>query len=394
MTLQFRIWLVVLLLGLQYGCASYAKFPVDANLLEEPISTTVDSSETQYYLNHYLQGERLNKALDMEIDRVYRHYSAVLPTRADLKEISQRFSNDFAALFLADRLWQDPQNREVQRLFHRYMSMPEEELLRHPDSVENYLVLWVPGWNYKNNGHITGSDFAAPRRLIDELGIEGELIMVPSNGSVGQSADVIAESILRHSKRGKKIVVVGASAAGPAIHYTLGKLLNHAQLGSVVAWLNLGGILHGSPLIDFFQRWPQKLVLKITLALYGWENEEIMSMSAARLRESVKTLNLPPDMIVINYLGLSLTGNLSSLSEYKYPIIADEGPNDGLTPLVDIIAPGSMTLIATRSDHYFGEDPDINMKTIAIVKTVLEMIERREFNKGSLKMIQSQNYIR
>ncbi len=83
-------------------------------------------------------------------------------------------------------------------------------------------------------------------------------------------------------------------------------------------------------------------------------------------------------MVVINYLGLSLTGSLSSLSTYKYPIIADEGPNDGLTPLVDIIAPGSMTLVATSSDHYFAEDPEIDNKTIAILKTVLEMIELRD----------------
>jgi len=241
--------------------------------------------------------------------------------------------------------------------------------------VGQYRVLFVPGWNYIDNGHITGSDFAAPRLQIDRLGIENHLILVPANGSVMQSADFIAQSILRHSRDGKKIVVVGASAAGPAIHYTLGSLLKHDQLESVVAWVNLGGILHGSPLIDYFQKWPQKLALNFALALKGWDNDEILTMSAEQSRQRIKTLQLPPEMVVINYLGLSLTGNLSSLSTYKYPLIADEGPNDGLTPLVDIIAPGSMTLIATRSDHYFGQDPDIDIKTIAIVKTLLEMIE-------------------
>jgi hypothetical protein len=380
MGLLLRICLIAFLLEFQYGCASYAKFPVDAQLLEESVTDTVDSRAAQYYLNHYLQGERFDRELDLKIDQIYHLYPATLPTRVDLKEISQQFSNDFAALFLVDKLWQNQQNREVQRSFNRYLSMPEAELFRPPASVENYLVLWVPGWNYKNSGHITGSDFSVPRRLIDKLGIDDELILVPSNGSVIQSADVIAESILQHSNMGKKIVVVGASAAGPAIHYTLGKLLEHEQMESVVAWVNLGGILHGSPLIDYFQRWPQKLVLNVALALYGWDNEEIMSMSAARSRERIKTLELPPDIVVINYLGLSLTGSLSRLSTYKYPIIAGEGPNDGLTPLVDIIAPGSMTLVATRSDHYFAEDPDIDKKTIAMIKTVLEMIELRDLD--------------
>ena len=101
-------------------------------------------------------------------------------------------------------------------------------------------------------------------------------------------------------------------------------------------------------------------------------------MSAAQSRARARSLDLPLELLVINYLGLSLTGSLSSLSTNKYPLIADQGPNDGLTPLVDIIAPGSMTLVAVDSDHYFAEDPQINIKTIAMVKTVLELMRRRQ----------------
>jgi hypothetical protein len=49
-----------------------------------------------------------------------------------------------------------------------------------------------------------------------------------------------------------------------------------------------------------------------------------------------------------------------------------------LTPLVDIIAPNSLTLAATGSDHYFGENPQINLKTIAMVKTILDMVQQRD----------------
>jgi hypothetical protein len=373
------ITLAFLLLAV-IGCNSFPKYPVEAEFLDEPISTTVDSSIAQYYLNHYLQDKKNNPELDREIDLVYQNYPQKLPARDDLIQISRQFSNDFAALFLADRLWQDQRNRSVQKAFHRQMALPREELFVPPVSVDDYLVLLVPGWNYVANGHVTGSDFAAPRRLIDRLGIENHLVLVPSNGSVMQSAELIAASVTRHSGNDKKLIIVGASAAGPSIHYTLGKLLAHEELGSVVAWVNLGGILHGSPLVDYFQKWPQKMVLNLAMAWLDWDEEEIMTLSASQSRERVKTLKLPPDLLVINYLGLSLTGNLTSLSTYKYPIIADQGPNDGLTPLVDIIAPGSMTLIATHSDHYFGEDPEIEFKTIAIVKTVLEMIESSNSN--------------
>ena len=204
------------------------------------MNTTVDSASAQYYLNHYLQGERLDAGLDRRIDRVYRRYSSSFPDRADLLQISQEFSNDFAALYLADRLWQDPRNREVHAVFRHYLSVSEENIYIPPSAVGDYVVLLVPGWNYVNNGHVTGSDFATPRDLLDRLAIENHLIQVPSNGSVPQSSSLIAEAILEHSGRGKQIIIVGASAAGPSIHYTLGKLLDHDELGDVVAWVNLG----------------------------------------------------------------------------------------------------------------------------------------------------------
>ena len=126
--------------------------------------------------------------------------------------------------------------------------MPEQELYEPPLLAKDYVILLVPGWNYTNNEHVTGSDFAAPRRLLDRFGIENHLLLVPPNGSVMQSASVIA----------------------------------------------------------------------------------------------------------------------------------DQGPNDGLTPLVDIIACNSLTLVATGSDHYFGEDPQINLTTIAMVKTILDLVQRSD----------------
>ena len=136
MGFRLRVILFSLAFCLQYGCASYSKYPVDAELLDEPIKTTVDSAEAQYYLNHYLQGNRNDARLDQRIDAVYQRYAASFPERVELQQIAQQFSNDFAALYLADRLWQEQQNREVQRIFHDYLSQPEHELYAPPAAVE------------------------------------------------------------------------------------------------------------------------------------------------------------------------------------------------------------------------------------------------------------------
>ena len=366
-----------LLLCLQLACSAIPKYPVEAEFLEETIKTTVDSEIAQYYLNDYLQGNKYRPDFDLDIDRAYQQQRTPLPNREFLRQTSQDQSLDFAALFLADRLWSVTENRLLQRDFHRFMEQTKADLYTAPATGRNYIVLFVPGWNYVNNGPITGSDFALPRKLLNQLGMENYLVEIPSTGSVYQSADVISETILRHSMGKQRIIIVGASAAGPAIHYTLGKQLSAEQLGSVAAWINLGGILKGSPLIDYFQRWPQKAILNLAGWILGWDNDEIMTMSTAQSRARFSQLEVPDKMVVINYLGLSLSGDLSHLSTFKYPLIADQGPNDGLTQLIDIIAPNSMTLVATRSDHYFGEDPLINDKTIAILKTTIEYIENR-----------------
>ena len=84
----------------------------------------------------------------------------------------------------------------------------------------------------------------------------------------------------------------------------------------------------------------------------------------------------------LTYLGLSLSGQLSKYSKDKYPLLASEGPNDGLTLLTDIIAPNSLTIVAFGSDHFFAEDPRINEKTVALLKVVVAYLERNTTGTG------------
>jgi len=81
-------------------------------------------------------------------------------------------------------------------------------------------------------------------------------------------------------------------------------------------------------------------------------------------------------MLVINYLGLSLSGKISKYSKDTYPLLSSEGPNDGLTLLSDVIVPNSLTIIAIGSDHFFAEDPRINDKTVALTKVVISYLEK------------------
>jgi len=56
--------------------------------------------------------------------------------------------------------------------------------------------------------------------------------------------------------------------------------------------------------------------------------------------------------------------------------LRSDGPNDGLALLTDEIAPDSLTVVALGNDHYFAEDPEIDKKTVALMKLVITYLNK------------------
>ncbi len=358
------------------GCANTKHLATGA-LAGERIESKVDSAEAAYYLRSYLAGRRENPPLDARIDRLHAAAAADRPpNRDELIAISREFSTDFAALFFADRVTRDAQNARAHAMFSRYLENPADGATVLARSYPGYVVLFAPGWDYISNGPVTGADFAQPRRLISQLGIENQLIAIDPHGSVEENAKEIRQAVERASGSGKKVIVVSASSAGPAVHVAL-DVTNVRGKCAPVAWINLGGILQGTPLVETIQKFPFSVVFHTYTWMKGWKESAIESMSATRCRARFPNLTVPKDTLVLTYVGLSLSGSLSKFARDKYSILKKDGPNDGLTPLADIIAPNSVTLIAPGSDHFFAEDPRINQKTVALAKTVIALLEER-----------------
>ncbi len=169
-----------------------------------------------------------------------------------------------------------------------------------------------------------------------------------------------------------------ASSAGPAVTYALGSKLTSNQLKPVVGWINVGGILRGSPLVDHYSRWPRSIILNVATWWNDWSSRNIKSMSTAQSRKRFATLSLPSHITIVNYLGIPVSGSISRYSQDKYPILQEMGPNDGLTLITDAIAPNSVSIISLGTDHFFAEDPDINLKTVAAIKAILRHIENQQ----------------
>ena len=106
-------------------------------------------------------------------------------------------------------------------------------------------------------------------------------------------------------------------------------MLSIVVLTSVKVWLNLGGILQGSPLVDYAEARPG--LLNVVAWFKGFDKEAMLSMGANRSRKRFARLEMDSDILVINYLGIPLSGQLGQHSKNTYPLLRSSGPNDGLT---------------------------------------------------------------
>lgn len=355
------------------ACSFIPRIPATGEFFGQRVATTVDADVARYYLESYSQGRHENREIDEKISALYRSHGNFVPSREELKDISVAFSVDFAALFFTDRLLANACNRALNQLFARYLGSGTSV---DADTAASYQILFVPGWDYVSNGGLTGADFAKPRELATRAGFENHLVRLLPTGSVEAGASVLAAEIARHRLAGKKILLVGTSSAGPAIHLALGELLEEQDLGAVKVWLNLGGILRGTPLVDYFEEQPQRWLLDFYAWAKGWDRQAIPSMGTAPSRQRFSRLHLDSGIVVINYVGIPLSGQLSRFSGMGYRMLRSDGPNDGLVLLTDVIAPDSLTVVALGSDHFFAEDPEIDRKTVALMTLLVTYTDK------------------
>ena len=354
------------------SCSTIPEFPARGEFMGERFETHVDSEVARYSLEKYLQGKSDDPGIHSRIDAVHRRYDRPTPTREELGSISREMSVDFAALFLAHRLLASPCNRDLNRSFVHYLA---DKGAAGADATP-YLLLFVPGWDYADLGHLTGADFARPRELATRYGFENHLAPLRPTGSVEENARILAAEIARHALSGKKILLAGSSSAGPTIHLALGRLVGASEMKSIAAWLNIGGLLQGSPIVEHFRSGPRRLFVDLGIWWKGWSHDAVASLGTGPGRRRFQGLRMDTGILIVNYLGIPMSGHVGRYARDTYPVLRQEGPNDGLTLLADAIAPGSLTIVALGSDHFFADDPRIDEKTVALMKLMIAYVEK------------------
>ena len=373
------------ILGLLLGCfaligctTTVPELPVNGELGGQRIATTVDSELARYYLEEYLSGYKTNPDLDEIIQTVenkkreHGRFDAKF-----LQDVSARLSVDFATLYLANRILNDRVNQPVRSLFHNELAMIRRawgiEQFASDPTYSGYVLLFVPGWFYQTDPW-TGADLAKQRAVAARLGLEHYLVDIEDNGTIEENASILAAQIAHYARKHKKIILVSVSKAGAEVALALGEVMDKAQTSPVKAWINIGGLLQGSLIADSALRWPKRWLAQLYFYYRGWSFDSVAGMATEASRARFNRLRIPRHILIINYIGIPLSGDVSILARDRYLDLRHSGPNDGITLITDGIFPGRMTIAQLGVDHFFL-DPEIHLKTTAMIRTVIQLLE-------------------
>ena len=360
----------VLLLSALLSLTACAGLPVRGSVGGQTIETRVDSEVARYYLGNYLAGKRSDAVLDERIDRVYQSADSKLPDRNDLKHLSNDFSVDFAALYLADQIARTPVNRRFRSVFDQAYDYTRKALpegrVRLPAAAADYEVLFVPTYLYKRIT-FTGADFAAPRAALQRVGLTCHFVETNEDGAVEANADLVIAAIRARAQSGRRLMIVSASKSGPEVALALTRL-GPAETGHVAAWINTVGALQGTPMAD------ERLAPELEYIIGKVDVAGRDSITTARSRPRFDSFRIPEHVLVVNYFGIPVTGSISFLARRGFFPLRKHGPNDGVLLLSDMIFPGGVTLTELGSDHFLlGERLDITAVALAI--TVIRWLE-------------------
>jgi hypothetical protein len=248
-----------------------------------------------------------------------------------------------------------------------------------PPEDQPYLLVFVPGYAYTKDT-TTGADFARQRRLLERAGAPAILIETEELGTVEENARMIAQNLIRLASLNRPIVLVSASKGGPEVALALGRELVPAQSRTVHAWISIGGLLRGSPYADRALKWPLSWMARLVLLTQGLKPRVIRDLSTVERRPVFEPLTFPEHLLMIQYVGVPLSGHITQDVRRRYNALRTVGPNDGLTLLLDEIISGGGVITDLGLDHYY-RDPEIDLKTVALATVVLEELQLRKWPK-------------
>jgi hypothetical protein len=220
-------------------------------------------------------------------------------------------------------------------------------------------VVVMPGAFHAQYAH-TGADGRRVLELATQLNWPAEVVPVPSLGSLDGNAALLAGVL--HERRGEPIIVVSLSKGGADARTAFERPAAAEEFRDVRAWINISGIVTGTPLVAWLRARPLRCWgVRLLLRCRGqrWTQvEELRHEPGAPLARPIR---LPSRMRAIHIAGFPSVRDLSNdWARRGHARLAPLGPNDGGGILLrDLLHLPGEVFPVRGADHYLSPSWDI-----------------------------------
>ena len=358
--MRIKIYIFLLFWGCICNIGLAQNIPVDGILFGRPFQTNVDSE---------LAKTMLTNPNDSSVVQLFSDYGTRVVNTETLSEIAQKYSVDVATLFFVQKIYEQEKNRQIQNYYLDVTDTLSTKHLEHSLSfLKDYFIVFVPGFRYKHA--VNGSDFLHQRLLLDSTGISYEMIDIHETGLVEDNAIIIAHRLQELSELHSNIIVISVSKGGLETAIALGMFSNPEYISSVKAWINVCGILKGTPIADYWGRPLKRFWLswglfwaRIKVNLNGL----LTDLSYKQGKEKYQSLKIPSEINTINLIAAPLA------RQEKNTLFTS--PNDGFSPLADAITEDGLVAIEMDLDHFFN-GVDLNVRMVVLLRYIVNQLNQ------------------
>jgi hypothetical protein len=260
-----------------------------------------------------------------------------------LADVSARHGGDFATALLYDRIRRSAEHGPLIARLEQPLPPPR------PDDA---LLAIVPGAFHRHHAH-TGAD---GRRLFDlaaTLRLPAELVPLPSFAPLDHAAAILLDFL--RARRHRQVILASLSKGGAEVKHALARPGSADAFAHVRSWVNLSGIVCGTPLVDWIHRRPlRRLGVRALLRLRGQRYSTLRSLAHGPGTPLHGWPTLPPHLRALHIVGFPLTRHLSHpWARRAYDRLLPLGPNDGGGILLgDVTTYPGQVLPLWAADHY------------------------------------------
>jgi hypothetical protein len=286
----------------------------------------------------------------------------VLPTARNIQEIATREGIDAATTQLYQSVLASPHHgpfiHRVDEICRR--AAPKMWQAEAP-------VIIVPGAFYRENPR-SGADGRILREQAERLGCPTGIIPIASRGSLKQNARIICDWLLEHQEQ--PVILASLSKGGADVKMALAELDAADAFKNVAAWVNLCGILNGTPMAEWLlSRNPAALLNRLYYILRGQGLGFLRDLGYGPGRPLDFELQLPQHVRMITIAGFPLREHLTTaLARRCHRRLTHLGPNDGSLILSDVCALPGLLYSIWGADHYLRPQTDVNKLVLAVLQ--------------------------